>query len=89
MMGKVEADEKSIIDRCLQLVYMPYIADPNNVEMPILEDLYNEIIKYGGEKSRHIADCMQIYVTGSLNVFNHRTNVDVHNELFAMTQKNW
>lgn len=87
MMGKVEADEKSIIDRCLQLVYMPYIADPKNVEMPILEDLYNEIIKYGGEKSRHIADCMQIYVTGSLNVFNHRTNVDVNNRVICYDTK--
>lgn len=87
MMGKVEADEKSIIDRCLQLVYMPYIADSSNVEMPILEDLYNEIIKYGGDKARHIADCMQIYVTGSLNVFNHRTNVDVHNRVICYDTK--
>ncbi len=87
MMGKVEADEKSIIDRCLQLVYMPYMADPINTPMPILEDLYNKVIEYGGEKAKHIADCMQIYVTGSLNVFNHRTNVDVHNRVVCYDTK--
>ncbi len=81
MMGKVEADEKSIIDRCLQVVYEPYFADPVNTPMPILEDLYNKIVEYGGKQAQHIADCMQIYVTGSLNVFNNRTNVDISNRV--------
>ena len=87
MMVTVKADEKSIIDRCLQLVYMPLFADPINIEMPMLEDLYKEILKYGGTQAQHIADCMAIYVTGSLNVFNHRTNVDISNRVVCFDTK--
>lgn len=81
MMGKVEADEKSIIDQCLRRVYHRFFDDPSPEKMPILQDLYEEIEKYGGDRARHIVDCMGIYVTGSLNVFNHRTNVDIQSRI--------
>ena len=77
MMGKVEADERSIIDQCLRRVYHAFFANPDPAKMPILQDLFDEIGKYGGEKAQHIMDCMAIYVTGSLSVFNHRTNVNI------------
>lgn len=77
MMGKVEPDEKSIIDQCLRRVYHRFFEDPVPEKMPILQDLYEEVEKYGGDRARHIVDCMGIYVTGSLNVFNHQTNVDI------------
>ncbi len=77
MMGRVEADEKSIIDQCLRRVYQRFFGDPVPEKMPILQDLYEEIGRYGGDRARHIMDCMGIYVAGSLNVFNHRTNVDI------------
>ncbi len=81
MMGEVRADEKSIIDNSLQLTYMDYFKDPENTPMPILEDLYNTIQTFDSPQARHIADCMAIYVTGSLNVFNNRTNVDITNRV--------
>ena len=81
MMGKVEPDEKSIIDQCLRRVYHRFFDDPCPEKMPILQDLYEEIQKYGGDKARHVVDCMAIYVTGSLSVFNHRTNVDIQSRI--------
>ena len=81
MMGKVEPDEKSIIDQCLRRVYHRFFDDPSPEKMPVLQDLYEEIQKYGGEKARHVVDCMAIYVTGSLSVFNHRTNVDIQSRI--------
>lgn len=87
MMGKVQADERSIIDSCLQQVYMPYFVDPQNTQMPILEDLYNTILQRNSPQAKHIADCMAIYVTGSLNVFNHRTNVDISNRVVCFDTK--
>ena len=81
MMGKVEPDEKSIIDQCLRRVYHRFFDDPVPEKMPILQDLFDEIEKYGGERARHVVDCMAIYVTGSLNVFNHRTNVDIQSRI--------
>ena len=49
--------------------------------MPLLEDLYNELLKQDEPEAKHVATALEIYVTGSLNVFNHRTNVDITNRL--------
>ncbi len=81
MMGKIEPDEKSIIDQCLRRVYHRFFEDPRPEKMPVLQDLYEELQGYGGERAGHIVDCMGIYVTGSLNVFNHRTNVDISSRI--------
>lgn len=68
--------EKTVIDRCVRLVYRDYLADPKPEKMPILEDLYNELLKQDEKEAHYIATALEIYVSGSLNVFNHRTNVD-------------
>ena len=81
MMGKIEPDEKSIIDQCLRKVYHRFFDHPTPESMPTLGDLYEEIGRYGGDRARHITDCMAIYVTGSLNIFNHRTNVDINSRI--------
>jgi len=73
--------EKTIIDRCVRLVYRDYLADPTPDKMPILEDLYNLLRNQTEPEAQHIATAVEIYVTGSLNVFNHRTNVNLENRL--------
>lgn len=73
--------EKTIIDRCVRLVYREYLADPTPEKMPILEDLYNLIRGQKEAEAQHVATALEIYVTGSLNVFNHRTNVNLENRL--------
>ncbi|AOT68776.1 VirB4-like conjugal transfer ATPase, CD1110 family [Geosporobacter ferrireducens] len=73
--------EKTIIDRCVRLVYREYLANPSSEKMPILQDLYNLLRKQTEPEAQHIATALEIYVTGSLNVFNHRTNVDITNRL--------
>jgi hypothetical protein len=67
--------EKTIIDRCVRLVYREYLAYPHPEKMPILEDLYNIIRKQTEAEAQNVATALEFYVTGSLNVFNHRTNV--------------
>lgn len=71
--------EKSIIDRCVTLVYAEYLADPNPAKMPILGDLYDALGRQEEKEAKHIRSALEIYVTGSLSVFNHRTNVDITN----------
>ncbi len=73
--------EKTIIDRCIHRVYRKYFENPVPENMPILEDLYNELLKQDEPEARHVATALEIYVTGSLNVFNHRTNVDITNRI--------
>lgn len=75
--------EKTIIDRCVRLVYRNYLNDPRPENMPILGDLYEELRKQDEKEAQYIATALEIYVTGSLNVFNHRTNVDVHSRVVA------
>ena len=71
--------EKTIIDRSVRKVYQDYLADPVPEKMPILEDLYNILRSQSEPEAQRIATALEIYVHGSLNVFNHRTNVDVNN----------
>ena len=79
--------EKTIIDRCVRLVYREYLAAPQPEKMPILEDLYNLLRKQTEPEAQNIATALEIYVTGSLNVFNHRTNVNMNNRLVCFDIK--
>ena len=71
--------EKTVIDRCVHQIYQTYFENPVPEKMPILEDLYNALLKQEEKEARHVATALEIYVKGSLNLFNHRTNVDVNN----------
>ena len=75
--------EKTIIDRCVRLVYQKYLNDPKPENMPILEDLYNALREQDEKEAQYIATALEIYVTGSLNVFNHRTNVDIQSRIVS------
>ena len=73
--------QKTIIDRCVRLVYKDYLNDPCPEKMPILEDLYNLLREQEEKEAQYIATALEIYVTGSLNVFNHRTTVNINNRI--------
>jgi len=75
--------EKTIIDRCVRLVYQKYLNDPRPENMPILEDLYNALREQDEKEAQYIATALEIYVSGSLNVFNHRTNVDIQSRIVS------
>jgi type IV secretory pathway VirB4 component len=77
----LEPVEKTIIDRCVRIVYREFLANPSSEKMPILQDLYDLLREQTEPEAQRIATSLEIYVTGSLNVFNHRTNVDITNRL--------
>ena len=83
----LEPIEKTIIDRCVRMVYRDYLANPDTAEMPILQDLYDLMLKQTEPEAQRIATALEMYVTGSLNVFNHRTNVDMNNRLICFDIK--
>ena len=93
-------DEKGIIDRCIEGIYDDYFNDPRPENMPILEDLYNALIKYepdkdvseelaidARQKAVRIANNLVLYVHGSQNYFNHRTNIDSLNRIICFDIK--
>ena len=71
--------EKTVIDRCVHQIYQTFFENPLPERMPILEDLYNTLLQQEEKEAHHVATALEIYVKGSLNLFNHRTNVDVNN----------
>ena len=73
--------EKTVIDRAVRLVYQPYLADPRPENMPVLGDLYQALLAQEEKEAHRVATALEIYVSGSLNVFNHHTNVDIQNRL--------
>ncbi len=83
----IEAEEKSVIDRCLPLVYQRYFADPIPENMPVLGDLYDTLRAQKEEQAQRIATALEIYVNGSLKVFNHQTNVELGNRIICFDIK--
>ena len=81
------AEEKSIVDRCLPKIYEKYFNDPKQENMPILQDLYDMLKNQEEQVGRKLATEMEIYVTGSLNVFNHQSNVDLNKQLLCFDIK--
>ena len=79
--------EKTVIDRCVHQIYQRYFDDPKPENMPILEDLYNALLKQEEKEAHHVATALEIYVKGSLKVFNHHTNVDINNRLVCYNIK--
>ena len=79
--------DKTVIDRAVRNVYRPFLADPDPAKMPILGDLYNELLKQPEPEAARIAAALELYVSGSLNVFNHRTNVELNNRLVCFDIK--
>ena len=73
--------DKTVIDRAVRNVYRPFLANPDPANMPILGDLYDELLKQPEPEAARIASALELYVSGSLNVFNHRTNVELSNRL--------
>ena len=83
----IEAEEKSVIDRCLPIVYQRYFENPVPENMPVLGDLYATLRAQKEDQAQRIATALEIYVNGSLKVFNHQTNVQLDNRIICFDIK--
>lgn len=89
MRRTLTAGERTIVGRCIEVIYQPYLENPSQDTIPILEDLYNALLLVNDSedngKSKEIAlDIalgLEFYVKGQMKIFNHRTNVDLRNRL--------
>ena len=83
----LEPVEKTIVDRCVHMVYREYLQNPSPDKMPVLGDLYNLLREQTEPEAQRLATALEIYVSGSLNVFNHRTNVEIKSRIVCYTIK--
>ena len=67
--------EKTVIDRCVRLVYREQALGLETAKTPLLQDLYEELLRQPEPEARRVATALELYCTGSLNLFNHPTNV--------------
>lgn len=81
--GNVSAKEKSILDRCTYDVYREYMANNYEGEVPTLKDLYHSLLKQPEPEARGLALSSELFITGSLNTFAQRTNVDTKARIIA------
>jgi len=85
--GKIGAYERSILDRCMQRLYKKFQSSHDINDLPILEDLYNELAVQEEKEAKYLRTSLEVYVHGSLNYFNHRTNVDLSNRVICFDIK--
>ena len=87
MVGRLDVYKRQVIDRCVHVIYRKYFENPTPENMPLLEDLYNALLTQDEPEARHVAAALEIYVKGSLNIFNHHTNVDINNRIVCFDIK--
>ncbi len=79
--------EKTVIDRCVRMVYRELALGIGDGKMPLLQDLYETLCKQPEPEARRIATALELYCTGSLNMFNHPTNVQNDNRITCIVLK--
>lgn len=83
----LSAEERSVIDKCVQSIYKHFIEnEPTPEKMPLLSDLQQELNKEG-EVALRVANSLEMFVNGSQNLFNHRTNIDMSNRIICFDIK--
>ena len=85
IMGKdnIQAGDKSLIDRSLKHIYKPLIQSGYKAACPTLIDLYNDLKAQPHERAHEIALALELFATGSMNMFAQPTNVDMSNRLIC------
>jgi len=79
--------ERTVIDRCVRLLYGDVLNNPATAKMPILQDLHELLCQQPEPEAKRLAVALEIYVSGSLNVFNNQTNVDLNNRVVCLDLK--
>ena len=78
--------EESIIDRVTINIYDRYLKELNRIGVsqsfelaPTLEDFYNELCDQPQVEAQNMALALERFVSGALDVFSKRTNVEIDN----------
>ena len=79
--------EKTVIDRCVRLVYRELALGIGDGKIPLLQDLYETLCQQPEPEARRIATALELYCTGSLNMFNHHTNVQTDRRITCIVLK--
>jgi type IV secretory pathway VirB4 component len=77
LLGKaLNRKHHSIIDRCVKDLYFDAWRKG---KIPLMSDFYQILKAQSESEAQELALCLELFVEGSLNIFNHHTNVDENN----------
>lgn len=79
--------ERTVIDRCVRLVYRELALGIGDGKMPLLQDLYETLTEQPEPEAKRVATALELYCTGSLNLFNHETNVSLDKRVVCIVLK--
>ena len=79
--------ERTVIDRCVRQVYREMGLGLETAQTPLLQDLYEELLKQPEPEAKRVATALELYCTGSLNLFNHHTNVKTRSRVVCIVLK--
>lgn len=80
--GKIDARDKSIIDRCTDNIFKDYLSYKTDVP-PTLVDFRNDLLKQPELQAKDIALALELLTEGSLNIFAQQSNVQINNRIMC------
>lgn len=84
MDGEIRPEYKSIIDRCVRNIYLRLARqDISERRQLLMSDFIEELHRQKEPEARKIELVMEIFVEGSLNIFNHETNINIENRVLV------
>lgn len=78
----INAQQYSIIDKCVREMYYDVIQSEEK-KVPLMQDFYERLKSNPRQEAQDLALALEIFVEGSLNIFNHHTNVDMGNRFMV------
>lgn len=75
--------DRSLVDRSLDNIYQPFVKAKYQGPCPTLYDLWKDLNAQPVERAQELALALEIFATGSLNMFAKHTNVDMSNRLIC------
>lgn len=79
--------ERTVIDRCVRLTYREIALGIGDGKMPLLQDLYENLCQQPEPEAKRIATALELYCTGSLNLFNHPTSINLNSRVVCIVLK--
>jgi hypothetical protein len=79
LIGTLKPVEKTLIDRAVNKIYRNYMVGHDEGLAPTMKTLNRFLMEQEEEEARQLALSMELYVSGSLNMFSSKTNIDIKN----------
>ena len=76
-----------MIDRCVRLVYREMALGLETAKNTAVAGFVRGAFEAAGARGRRVATALELYCTGSLNLFNHPTNVNLNSRVVCIVLK--